>query len=608
METRPHGGVIPLWRGEEVPAAAGGKAAGLAAIARAGLPVPAAWAVLPGAANGALTSLAETLGARGTPRVAVRSSAADEDGGQHSFAGIHETALGVPLARLEEAIARVAASPLAERAVAYRRQHGLPAPSGPCAVVVQEMVDAEWAGVAFGKGDGVLIEAVEGLGEAAVSGDATPEQVELSRRGGALRVTRRWPRRQPFAIRATTAGGVRVPLDGERPRLPEPIALEIAAGVAALETAQGRPLDVEWAARAGKVAFLQARPQTRPLGDAALPPGETWTRTNIRELVPEIANALGATAIFDAFGRFMRAVHRRLGVVIPDDVPILTVVAGRPVANERMFCALGDAVGVSRGWMQVIQGGAGTGGNAFVQTDWRRLLRRLDVVLRMLWYGRGAERRVQGVLASRRARRAARAALPGEGLSDADLLARARRATGPEVEEILDCVMRAIVPFNQAVSMGAVVLKAHPAPAALFARLVDPEQISVTTRQLEELVELATALRGWEGAAAFFAAPLAGQSERAPWQRALPPELWRRVEGWLVAYGHRCPYESDLSLPRVDEDLTLLATALRPLVLADAPPEPVASRRARRRADAEAGWREARERCGWLAARQARGP
>jgi pyruvate,water dikinase len=591
-----------------LPAPSGGKALGLAEIARAGLAVPPAWVVLPGTANGAIAALGAALAERGIARVAVRSSAADEDGGQQSFAGIHETELGVPVERLREAIARVAASPLSERATAYRRQHGLPPAAGPCAVVVQELVDAEWSGVAFGKGDGVLVEAVEGLGEVAVNGDATPEQLELSRTGGAFRVTRRWPRRQPFAVRATASGTERVALAGERPPLPEELALEIAAGVAALEKASGRPLDVEWAARGGKVAFLQARPQTRPLEDEALPAGEVWTRTNVRELVPEIANALGSSAILRAFNAYMRAVHARLGVPMPEGVPILTVVAGRSVANERMFFAMSDALGVSRAWSQVLQGGSGAGGNAFVPVDLGKLLRRLDVAFRVSRLGAGAERRIRGVLEVRRARRADRAAAPPERLEDEALLARVALAAGPEHEEILDCVMRTAVPFNQAVSMGAMALRAHPAPAALLARLVDPEEVSVSTRQLEELVELALELRGWPGARPFLAEGRAGLSSPATWERTLPADTWRRVERWLEAYGHRCPYESDLSQPRVSEDLSLLANALRPLVLGDPAPEPTAARRARRRADAEAGWREVRERCGWLAAVRVRGP
>jgi pyruvate,water dikinase len=598
--------VLPI-DGPTLPEGAGGKAAGLAEIARAGLPLPASWAVLPGALNGELSSLAGELSARGIPRVAVRSSAADEDGGHHSFAGIHETELGVPVEGIREAIARVASSPLSERAAAYRRQRGLPPAAGPCAVVVQEMVDAEWSGVAFGKGAGVLVEAVEGLGEVAVNGDATPELIELLRMRGRLRVARRWPRRQPFAVRVAAGGTERSALGGGRPELAAPLALEIAEGVAALEAARGAPLDVEWAIRAGKVTFLQARPQTRPLVEA-LPPGETWTRTNIRELVPEIANPLGSTAIFEAFDAYMRAIHAKLGVPLPEGIPVLTVVAGRPVANERMFCALADALGVPREWMRVLQGGSGAAGNAFVQTDWRRLLRRLDVLARMLWLGAGAERRVGRVLEARRARRAIRASQPPERLDDAEILARVALATGAGQQEMLDCAWRVAVPFSQTVSMGSMALRAHPSPAALLARLVDPEQVSVSTRQLEELVELARALREWPGAVAFLAQPRPVLSARSRWREALPSGLWRRVEGWLDAYGHRCPYESDLALPRTSEDLSLLATALRPLVLAEAPPEPIETRRARRRADADAGWREAREWCGRLAVLRVRGP
>jgi pyruvate,water dikinase len=593
--------------GERLPAPFGGKARGLAELAGAGLAVPAAWAVLPGTAEGDLAALTAALAARAIHRVAVRSSAAEEDGGQHSFAGIHESELGVPVERLGDAVARVAASPLSERAVAYRRQHGLPAPQGPCAVVVQEMVDAEWAGVAFGKGDGVLVEAVEGLGEAAVNGDATPEQLELSRTNGTFRVTRRWPRRQPFSVRTTGSGTERVALSGTRPELPEAVALEIAAGVTALEEAQGKPLDVEWAVWRGKVAYLQARPQTRPLDDG-LPPGEIWTRTNVRELVPEIVNALASSLIFDAFGRYFRGFYRTLGVPLADDVRILAVVAGRPVANEKMFCALSDALGVPREWMQVLQGSAGTGGNALGRTDWKQMLRRIDVVIRTARYGARAERRVRRVLETRRVRRAQRAEAPPERLADDELLARVRRAVGPEQEEALDCVSRAIIPFNSAVTMGAMALSAHPAPAALLARLLDPERISVSTQQLEALVELARALRGWPGASTFFAEVRPEHSERSCWARALPSALWAQAEAWLEAYGHRCPYESDLSLPRVSEDLTLLASALRPLVLAERPPESREAKRAHRRAEAEAGWREVRLRCGRLASLRVRGP
>jgi phosphohistidine swiveling domain-containing protein len=592
--------VLAIEASKELPPLVGGKALGLRDIARSGLPVPPAWVVLPGVSNGPLSELAATLSARGITRVAVRSSAADEDGGRHSFAGIHETELAVPLEGLGAAVAAVSASAQGERTLAYRRQHGLPPASGPCAVVVQAMVEAEWAGVAFGRGEGVLVEAVEGLGEVAVNGDATPETIELTRAGASWRVVRRWPRRQAVALRSALSGVERVELTGARPELPEWLALEIAAGVATLERARGMSLDVEWAARGEHVAFLQARPQTRPLV-AGLPPGEVWTRTNVRELSPEIGSALGASVVLRPFDVYFRGFFRRMGVPLPEHAPVLAIVAGRGVANERMFCGIGDVLGVPRAWMQVLQGAAGEGTNALAPVDPWKLLRRLDVVLRLSAFGVGAERKARRHLAAMRVRRQARAAAPPSGLSDAEIASRVRRVTNEEVVEILEHVNRVAVAFNQNVSGAAMALRAHAAPAALVARLLDPRLVSVTTRQLEEHVEIARAMRRWEGASRFLGTIGPEHAARDHWQHTLPSELWDRVDRWLDAYGHRPPFESELALPRIAEDLRLLASALRPLVLGRDEPESVEARRERRRVDAEAAWAEVARCCGRLA-------
>ena len=117
--------VQPIVAGQELPPEAGGKAHGLAFILGAGLPVPSAWVVLPGAAPDELAALAGALEARGLASLAVRSSAAGEDGERASFAGVHESELGVPPARLPEAVAAVAASTTSHRAASYRRQLGL---------------------------------------------------------------------------------------------------------------------------------------------------------------------------------------------------------------------------------------------------------------------------------------------------------------------------------------------------------------------------------------------------------------------------------------------------------------------------------------------------
>jgi pyruvate,water dikinase len=601
------GEVLAIEPGAELPALAGGKALGLLALRAAGLSVPAAWVILPGAAPASIAALARGLAARGIAELAVRSSAHDEDGRLHSFAGIHDTLLGVPTSELAGAVAKVASSALSERAVSYRRQHGLPRAPGACAVVVQQLVDAEWAGTAFGRNGAVVVEAVEGLGESCVDGSATPETIELEKGSTAWRVARRWPRRQPTARRVARSGIESGALAGERPDLPEWIASTLAGAVASLEHARGVPLEIEWAARGATVWFLQARPQTRPLV-SGLPPGEVWTRTNVRELVPEVVSAFGASVVLKPFDTYFRAFHRAMGVPLPADVPVMTTVAGRAVASERMFCAIGDAMGVPRAWMQVLQGGVGDAVNAPPPIDVRRVVRRLDLVFRLNAFGMGAERKARRYLATLRARTAARAAVPTAAMADAELLARVRRITNEDVVQALDHVNRVAFAFNNGVMAAAMVLRGDPAPTALVARLVDPSLVSVTTRQLEDLVELARSMRQWEGARSFLETIRPEHASRDHWRSALPPARWEDVARWLDAYGHRGAFESELALPRTAEDLRQLASALRPFVLEPREPELGESRRARRRRDCEVAWAEVTRTHGRLGRMRLSGP
>jgi phosphoenolpyruvate synthase/pyruvate phosphate dikinase len=113
------------------PALAGGKAASLSRLAAAGQRVPPGFVVaLPDATldRSARAAVIGAYRALGSPAVAVRSSAIDEDGAAASFAGQHDTFLNVSGAdQLWWAIARCVASFGGERPLAYRRRAGLPA-------------------------------------------------------------------------------------------------------------------------------------------------------------------------------------------------------------------------------------------------------------------------------------------------------------------------------------------------------------------------------------------------------------------------------------------------------------------------------------------------
>src|SRR5262249_28115817 len=120
---------------------------------------------------------------------AVRSSAHDEDGAAHSFAGQHDTFLDV--AELAPAIAKVQASAFSERAIAYRNRHALPPPRA-IDVIVQRMVRAEVSGVCFtadptsGDRTNLTVAATRGLGDALVSGAVAGDSYTLARTGAVL--------------------------------------------------------------------------------------------------------------------------------------------------------------------------------------------------------------------------------------------------------------------------------------------------------------------------------------------------------------------------------------------------------------------------------------
>jgi pyruvate,water dikinase len=133
-------------------------------------------------------------------------------------------------------------------------------------------------------------------------------------------------------------------------------------------------------------------------------------------------------------------------------------------------------------------------------------------------------------------------------------------------------------------------LRSITQPLPVLARLVAGEEVSVATRQLEDLVDLARAFREWPGAGPFLAGVGRESAGIAAWQAALPDPLWQGVRRWLAAWGHRRPHETDLALPRPAEDPRLLCDALAPLVSAGAPPGSSEEQQARRREECARAW------------------
>jgi pyruvate,water dikinase len=203
------------------------------------------------------------------PPVAVRSSACAEDSETASYAGQQETFLHVRGAdAVRERVRDCWASFFSERALFYRQRKGSLDDLG-MAVVVQRMVEADVAGVLFTcdpvqrRRDRMVVEAVLGLGEAAVSGQVTPDHYVLKRDGA---VKRAQVAVQPFAIVPRADGGTEEraldPDEGGAQKLGEETLRELARIGEDLERRLGRPQDIEWAMQGGELYVLQARPVT----------------------------------------------------------------------------------------------------------------------------------------------------------------------------------------------------------------------------------------------------------------------------------------------------------------------------------------------------------
>jgi pyruvate, water dikinase len=265
--------IAPLSRAAQ-PELFGGKAAQLGAAVAAGLPVPAGvalgWAQVDALSReeSELRAVSRRLLEMLPPPLAVRSSAVGEDSQGASFAGQHQTQLGVFTAdALAEAIRAVHASAFTRGALAYRQRLGIAGPPR-MGVVVQRLIQAECAGVLFTRNplngaDERVIEAAWGLGEAVVAGLVTPDRYRLSRNGSLLEQEAG----EKDIVLRFVPGGVReeaVPASLiHQPCLHEEGLQKLNALALRCERAFGPELDMEWAFDGTEMHLLQHRPITR---------------------------------------------------------------------------------------------------------------------------------------------------------------------------------------------------------------------------------------------------------------------------------------------------------------------------------------------------------
>lgn len=200
-------------------------------------------------------------------RVAVRSSATAEDLEDASFAGQQETYLNViGIDMLLEKVKECYASLWGDRAVSYRKNSGYDREKVALAVVIQQMIESDSAGIMFtsdpaGDREDVHINASYGLGEAVVSGIVSPDEYILTRDGRIIKKII-GSKEVKIIYDRENRGTKQVPVEeNERGEavLDDKTLKELVAGGLRIEDHYGHPMDIEWAIKDGRIYILQAR-------------------------------------------------------------------------------------------------------------------------------------------------------------------------------------------------------------------------------------------------------------------------------------------------------------------------------------------------------------
>ena len=285
--------------------------------------------------------------------VAVRSSALAEDLLTASFAGQQATLLNVRNEeQLLQAILECWASLWSAQAVLYRARQGV-SEVPAMAVLVQEMVSAESAGVAFSRDpvsgeERVVIEVAWGQGEAVVSGSGVVDRYTVRRDTGQEVGPPVVGHKK--SMRAMAGGGgletVDVPAHKQTARvLTTEQVRQIGTAVLGLEGHFGCPQDMEWAWAGGQLYVLQARPITRRedsfFTTLVAQDDELWTAGFLNERFPSPVSPLGWTVVNKVLERFaFRDPLRYLGLRDADGLRITRLYRGHPYVNLFVFQTL----------------------------------------------------------------------------------------------------------------------------------------------------------------------------------------------------------------------------------------------------------------------------
>jgi phosphoenolpyruvate synthase/pyruvate phosphate dikinase len=185
-------------------------------------------------------------------KYAVRSSATDEDGKERAWAGQLKSLLDVEHQGIHAAVLEVWSSLFSPSAITYRLFYGLQHKKISVGVIVQEFINTDYAGVIFSANpvtnnrNEMVLEYVAGLGEALVSGAATPARYAYTKDTKQLSMLKELKDTAETIDRGISSG----------------VLQQLCDVVTKIEAEWQQPIDVEWGVIGDNLYILQVRPIT----------------------------------------------------------------------------------------------------------------------------------------------------------------------------------------------------------------------------------------------------------------------------------------------------------------------------------------------------------
>lgn len=329
-------------------------------------------------------------------RYIVRSSANVEDGGARSFAGQFRSIADVSGEDdLTEAVREVVESAQSDRVAAYARHLGIQPEGLRIAAIVQELVPAVVAGVAFSRdpvtgADLVVVEAVGGPGEQLV-GSGTDAQ--------------RW--------RADESGLAEQPA---APLLDDAVVQRIARAVRAVADASGAPADVEWVWDGADLHLVQ----WRPISGLGAP--RIWSARLARDMLPGLIPPLVWSVNVPVLSRvWVDLVGEALGDVGLDADELVRAFGYRAYFNTTAFGSVFESLGMPADALERMRAGTG---RSSVRPPASIMVRSTPRLARFGWRLATWDRRATAALSRIDAARLSQESVDPRTLSDDELLDR----------------------------------------------------------------------------------------------------------------------------------------------------------------------------------------